>query len=103
MQAIAFRLMCHGKTAVILQGAKRLIVYRHYGSVARLMANTGKHMQRAGDAVHLLAPHVADHTALLGGLAMRSRDFHSRVTRRVRWCISLNLRPRSRAATQGVD
>ena len=42
---------------------------------ARLMAVYGT-VEREGEVVHLLARRLVDHTALLGRLATRSRDFH---------------------------
>jgi error-prone DNA polymerase len=42
---------------------------------ARLMAVYGV-IDRAGDVVHLIAKRVVDHSALLGQLNTRSRDFH---------------------------
>ncbi len=42
---------------------------------ARLMAVYGS-IEREGEVVHLLARRLVDHTALLGRLATRSRDFH---------------------------
>ncbi len=42
---------------------------------ARLLAVYGV-IDRAGDVVHLIAKRVVDHSALLGRLTTRSRDFH---------------------------
>ncbi len=48
---------------------------RHEVLGARLMAVYGS-IEREGEVVHLLARRLVDHTALLGRLATRSRDFH---------------------------
>ena len=42
---------------------------------ARLMAVRGV-LQRDGDVVHVVARRLEDHSALIGDLAVRSRDFH---------------------------
>jgi error-prone DNA polymerase len=42
---------------------------------ARLLAVDGR-IERDGDVVHLMARHLADRSALLGGLLAPSRDFH---------------------------
>ncbi|MBI2316794.1 MAG: hypothetical protein HYU75_07225 [Betaproteobacteria bacterium] len=42
---------------------------------ARLMGVEGV-LEREGEVVHLVARRLADHSALLGRLATRSRDFH---------------------------
>ena len=42
---------------------------------ARLMGVEGR-VERDGDVVHLIARRLTDHTALLGELRTRSRDFH---------------------------
>jgi error-prone DNA polymerase len=42
---------------------------------ARLMTVYGV-IEREGEVVHLVAKRIVDHSALLGRLATRSRDFH---------------------------
>jgi error-prone DNA polymerase len=42
---------------------------------ARLMTVYGV-VEREGEVVHLVAKRIIDHSALLGRLATRSRDFH---------------------------
>ncbi|MHB1241587.1 MAG: helix-hairpin-helix domain-containing protein, partial [Gammaproteobacteria bacterium] len=42
---------------------------------ARLLVVAGE-LQRAGEVAHVIARDLADHSALLGALAVRSRDFH---------------------------
>jgi error-prone DNA polymerase len=42
---------------------------------ARLLAVEGR-VERDGEVVHLIAGRLEDHSALLGGLAAPSRDFH---------------------------
>jgi error-prone DNA polymerase len=42
---------------------------------ARLLAVHGV-IEREGDVVHVVARRLTDHSALLGALVTRSRDFH---------------------------
>jgi error-prone DNA polymerase len=48
---------------------------RHELLAARLLGVFGQ-LQREGEVVHLVARRLVDHSALLGRLAARSRDFH---------------------------
>ncbi|MHB8668025.1 MAG: error-prone DNA polymerase [Burkholderiales bacterium] len=63
-------------------GCVNVIVWRDLGErqrrellCARLMAVYGS-VEREGEVVHLIARRLADHSALLGRLMTRSRDFH---------------------------
>ncbi|MEE9286658.1 MAG: error-prone DNA polymerase, partial [Gammaproteobacteria bacterium] len=42
---------------------------------ARLLGVVGE-IQREGEVLHVIATHLHDHSALLGELVTRSRDFH---------------------------
>ena len=42
---------------------------------SRLMGVAGK-IEKQGEVVHLIAGQLMDHTAMLGDLEVRSRDFH---------------------------
>ncbi len=63
-------------------GCVNVIVWRDLGErqrrellSAQLMAVYGS-VEREGEVVHVIARRLADHSALLGRLATRSRDFH---------------------------
>ncbi len=49
--------------------------YRRAVLAASLLGVRG-HVQREGDVLHVVARHLRDHTAELGGLTAASRDFH---------------------------
>ncbi|MBI5135707.1 MAG: error-prone DNA polymerase [Nitrospirae bacterium] len=63
-------------------GQTNVIVWRDLAApvrqallTARLLGITGE-VQRDGEVLHLIAKRLTDHNALLGGLAVSSRDFH---------------------------
>jgi len=74
-----------GVTFVTLEdetGHANIIVWRKVAEAqrrallgSRLMEVTGR-VQREGDVLHLVAERLADRSALLGALMVRSRDFH---------------------------